>query len=74
MNAKLTKVSNILPGNTPGELSPVVPIRLTNTSPVSLILKDTPKQLDQRADTKSPPSETEKETDARNFPILRGFA
>lgn len=72
----INKPSSILPGNTPGELSPVIPVEYTNTAPVSVVRVDTaPYRFEQQQPSSEPTrAEDKKETDASKFPILRGFA
>jgi len=71
----IKKPSSILPGNTPGALSPVIPVEYTNTAPVALIVKNTaPYRIPTTPDALPLSSEDVKEVDAKKFPILRGFA
>lgn len=75
MKQNIQKPSVMLPGNTPGALSPVIPIEYINTVPVSLVRKNSiPLGIQTRVDSIPSRAEEEKITDASRFPILRGFA
>lgn len=66
--------SPILPGNTPGSLSPVIPVEEKVKAPVRLVVTKTPYNMQTVPDALPLRTEDSKEVDASKFPKLRGFA
>lgn len=63
---------SMLPGNAPG--NDLIETEQRNGVPIAVVLKKPPKLLEFLPTTPPTRAEESKETDASNFPILRGFA